>query len=177
MKTTHRNAAHVKRQLQALQSNPVARAVYNSRKAQAEQEQTQAAAEFEARILRDVRGLQLDAGVHTWTSNDASRMVNLAGRLVFIVAHAAIEAGVSADNPDVRIMRGMSEALGDLVDHLDDLERHRRSIQSGLAAIDRLMPFCAAMDLLKGSWKLDEMLNATRQMTTRDVEMAMGVAA
>ena len=176
MKTKHRIASRAKRQMMALQNNPVARAVYNSTRAQQAQHQADAAADLEAKILSDVRGLQIDAGLHSWTGHDASKMVNLAGRLVFIVAHAAIEAGINADHPDVRIMRGMSEALGDLVDHLDDVERYRRSVQSGLAAIDRLMPHCAAMDLLAGSWKLDEMLHTTRRMTTRDVELAMGVA-
>ena len=177
MKTAHRQASQAKRQMQALQSNPIAIAVARSRHAARAHRQAQAEQELAERITRDVRGLQIDAGVHAWTGQDASRMVNLGGRLLYIVAHAAVAAGVPADHVDLRIMRGMSEALGDLVDNLDDVERHRGSIQSGLGAIGRLLPQCAAFDLLAGSYDLDEKLHTTRGMSTNDVRQAMGIAA
>lgn len=170
MRTAHRQASHAKRQMMALQNNPIARAVARSRQTEAEQD-------LADRITRDVRGLQIDAGVHAWTGQDASRMINLGGRLLYIVAHAAVAAGVPHDHVDLRIMRGMSEALGDLVDNLDDVERHRGSIQSGLGAIGRLLPQCAAFDLLAGSYDLDEKLHTTRGMSTKDVRHAMGIAA
>ena len=144
---------------------------------QQEQDRQQAERDFFAAVQRDVRGLQIDAGLHCWTGNNAGTMVNTCGRLLYIVAFAANDAGVSHDHPDLRIMRGMSEALGDLADDLDAIERHRASIQSGLAAIDRLMPLCSLAALLEGSYELEQRLNSVRGMGTNDVRELIGVAA
>lgn len=141
------------------------------------QDRQQAERDFFAAVQRDVRGLQIDAGLHCWTGNNAGTMVNICGRLLYIVAFAANAAGVSPDHPDMRIMRGMSEALGDLADDLDAIERHRASIQSGLAAIDRLMPLCSLAALLEGSYELELRLNSVRGMGTNDVRELIGVAA
>ena len=141
------------------------------------QDRQQAERDFFAAVQRDVRGLQIDAGLHCWTGNNAGTMVNTCGRLLYIVAFAANAAGVSPDHPDMRIMRGMSEALGDLADDLPAIERHRGSIQSGLGAIDRLLPVCTLGALLEGSHELEQRLDATRGMGTQDVRELMGMAA
>jgi hypothetical protein len=130
-----------------------------------------------ALIMRDLRGLQIDAGIHTWTGNDGAKMVNLAGRLCFITAFSAQRAGFQADHPDVRIVRGMAEALGDMAADLDNVERYRPVIQSGLAAIDRLFNQCDPLDMVLGSRELDMMLATSRGMGTADVRKAMGVEA
>ena len=129
-----------------------------------------------ALIKQDLRGLQIDAGIHTWTGNDGATMVNLAGRLCFITAFAAQRAGFQADHPDVRIVRGMAEALADLAADLDNVERYRPAIQSGLAAIDRLMPQCNELDVVLGCKELDTIL-AVKDLSTADVRFAMGVEA
>ena len=129
-----------------------------------------------ALIKQDLRGLQIDAGIHTWTGNDGETMVNLAGRLCFITAFAAQRAGFQADHPDVRIVRGMAEALADLAADLDNVERYRPAIQSGLAAIDRLMPQCDELDVVLGCKELDTIL-AVKDLGTADVRFAMGVEA
>lgn len=144
---------------------------------QQEQDRQQAERDFFAAVQRDVRGLQIDAGLHCWTGNNASTMVNTCGRLLYIVAFAANAAGVSTDHPDLRIMRGMSEALGDLAEDLHTMERHRASIQSGLGAIDRLLPLCTLGALLDGSYELDQRLNSVRGMGTQDVRELMGAQA
>lgn len=144
---------------------------------QQEQDRQQAERDFFAAVQRDVRGLQIDAGLHCWTGNNASTMVNTCGRLLYIVAFAANTAGVSHDHPDLRIMRGMSEALGDLADDLHAIERHRGSIQSGLGAIDRLLPLCTLGALLEGSYELEQRLNSVRGMGTNDVRELIGIAA
>ncbi len=141
------------------------------------QDRQQAERDFFAAVQRDVRGLQIDAGLHCWTGNNAGTMVNTCGRLLYIVAFAANAAGVSPDHPDLRIMRGMSEALGDLADDLDAIERHRASIQSGLAAIDRLLPLCSLAALLEGSYELELRLNSVRGMGTNDVRELIGATA
>lgn len=144
---------------------------------QQEQEREQAEREFFAAVQRDVRGLQIDAGLHCWAGNDASTLVNKCGRLLYIVAFAAKEAGLPEHHPDFRILRGTSEALGDLAEDLSAIERHRASIQSGMAAIDRLLPLCTLGALLEGSYELDNMLNSVRGMGTQDVRELVGVAA
>ena len=125
-------------------------------------------------IKQDLRGLQIDAGIHTWTGNDGAKMVNLAGRLCYITAFAAQRAGFQADHPDVRIVRGMAEALADMAADLDNVERYRPAIQSGLAAIDRLMPECNELDVVLGCKELDTIL-AVKDLGTADVRLAMGV--
>lgn len=144
---------------------------------QQEEDRKEAELKFFAAVQRDVRGLQIDAGLHCWTGNNASTMVNSCGRLLYIVAFAATDAGVSHDHPDLRIMRGMSEALGDLADDLHAIERHRSSIQSGLGAIDRLLPLCTLGALLEGSYELEQRLNSVRGMGTQDVRELIGLAA
>lgn len=129
-----------------------------------------------ALIKQDLRGLQIDAGIHTWTGNDGAKMVTLTGRLCYITAFAAQRAGYQADHPDVRIVRGMAEALADLAADLDNVERYRPSIQSGLAAIDRLMPQCDDLDIVLGCHELDTIL-AVKDLGTADVRMAMGISA
>ena len=129
-----------------------------------------------ALIKQDLRGLQIDAGIHTWTGNDGAKMVTLTGRLCYITAFAAQRAGYQADHPDVRIVRGMAEALADLAADLDNVERYRSSIQSGLAAIDRLMPQCDDLDIVLGCHELDTIL-AVKDLGTADVRMAMGISA
>lgn len=128
-------------------------------------------------IQKDVRGLQIDAGLHSWTGNDASTMTNLAGRLCFLVAFAAGEAGFTADHPDMRIVRGLSEALADLAANLSDVERYRASIQSGLAAIDRLLPQCDDIALALAAQELDRLLTSTQGLGTEAIRQAMGITA
>ena len=144
---------------------------------QQDEEQQKAERDFFLKVQRDVRGLQIDAGLHCWTGNNASTMVNTCGRLLYIVAFATQDAGVSPDHPDLRIMRGMSEALGDLAGDLHAIERHRASIQSGLGAIDRLLPVCTLGALLEGSYELEQRLNSVRGLGTQDVRALMGVEA
>lgn len=144
---------------------------------QQDQNRELAERDFLDKVQRDVRGLQIDAGLHCWTGNNASTMVNTCGRLLYIVAFAARAAGVSHDYPDLRILRGMSEALGDLAGDLHAIERHRASIQSGLSAIDRLLPLCTLGALLEGAHELEQRLNSVRGMGTQDVRELTGVGA
>ena len=144
-----------------------------ARRALAEKEATEAG--LRELITRDLRGLQIDAGIHAWMGNDGSNLVNLAGRLLYISCFAAHRAGFDADHPDMRILRGMSCALADLAENVGAIELHRAALQSGLAAIDRLLPYCDDMALLQGAAELDGMLASARGMGTADVRRAMGV--
>ena len=127
-----------------------------------------AAAILRAGIRRDVADLKTTAELQAWTGADASKLVNSAGRMMWMVAGAAVACGVSDDSPDVRIIRGMGEALGDL--NADGrLEHHRPAIQSGLLAIERLLPKCSDWALGTAALKLDELLKAGKGMGTADL--------
>jgi hypothetical protein len=128
-----------------------------------------------ALIIKDLRGLQIDAGLHAWTGQDGANMCNLAGRLCFIAAAAGSASGVDADSPDMRIVRGMAEALGDLAADLESIELHRASLQSGLAAVDRILAKCTVVNVALASRRLDELL-FEGSMGTADIREAMGVA-
>lgn len=94
-------------------------------------------------IHRDLKRLQQTAELQAWGSEHAPRLVTDCVKLLFVVAFGVQElgefAGFSTEHPDIRIMRGMASALGDLAARPQDLEQHRAAIQSGLAAAERVM--------------------------------------
>ena len=127
-----------------------------------------AAAILRAGIRRDVAELKTSAELHAWTGSDAARLVNSAGRMMWIVAGSAVACGEPDDSPDIRIIRGMGEALGDL--NADGrLEFHRPTIQSGLMAIERPLPKCSDWALGTAALKLDELLKTGQGMGTADL--------
>lgn len=140
-------------------------------------DQQEAEQTLRAAIRADVRGLQIDAGIHTYTGDNAANMINLTGRLCFITAAAGCAAGFGEDHPDMRIVRGLAECLGDLAADHGSLERHRASLQSGLAAIDRLLPECDDIALACAADRLETLLASTAGMGTSDVRDAMRLAA
>jgi hypothetical protein len=127
-----------------------------------------AAAILRAGIRRQVLELKTAADLQAWDGANAARLVNSAGRMVFVVAHAATACGVGADEPDSRIVRGMAEAVGDLAAD-GDMERHRPAIQAGLLAIDRLLPRCNDWALGLGAQELERLLASTAGMGTADI--------
>jgi hypothetical protein len=127
-------------------------------------------ATLRAAIQRDVQRLRNDAGLHAWVGNNATDTLDNAGRLLWITLHAATQAGITADAPDVRILMGMGNALGDMRERGDPLDRHRAAIQSGLLAIDRLLPACKEVDLLLASAELNTLISQTRGMGTEDLQ-------
>lgn len=120
-------------------------------------------------IRQDVRSLQIRAGIHSFTGQDAYNLLNLSGRLCFITLAAAASAGFDADHPDMRIVRGMAEAMGDLRADTLKIERHRPSIQSGLAAIDRLLVDCDDIALIFAAAHLDDLLSRPQGVGTDDI--------
>lgn len=145
------------------------------------QERAEAFARAEAslrgKIAADVAALQLSAGLHAWTGNDGAVMVNKAGRLCYVVAYAANQAGIDTDCLDVRILRGMAGSLADLAADLENIDRHRVGIQSGLQAIGRLLPHCDDLVLLAGAASLEARLASSSGMGTADVDEALGAGS
>lgn len=140
---------------------------------------TQAQFETDLRhqIRADVHGLQIDAGIHSFTGNSADHLIDRSGRLCIITLSAATAAGYHQDHADMRIVRGMAEALGDLRARPKDIERHRRSIQSGLAAIDRLLLECDDLALAYAASELDRLLARPEGVGTADMQAILGVTA
>lgn len=135
-----------------------------------------AAAILRAGIRRDVADLKTTAELQAWTGADAAKLVNSAGRMMWMVAGAAVACGVDEDSPDVRITRGMGEALGDLAAD-GRLEYHRPAIQSGLLALERLLPKCSDWALGTAALKLDELLATTAGMGTSDLRNLLDTAS
>lgn len=133
----------------------------------------QAEVNVRAQILTDIRSLAVDAAIHAWNGEDAPPMINKAGRLLYVVAFAADQAGVDAEHPDMRILRGTAGALEAFAADQQHVDRYRASLQSGLAAINRLLPRCNDMHLLLGAAALEGKLD----LMTAPVREAMGVAA
>lgn len=125
-----------------------------------------------ARIAHDVAALLRGASLHAWTGQHAANTTNLAGRIVYIVAHACGLAGIR-EGADVNILRGAASALGDLQAHPEQLELHRGAIQSGLTACTRLLPSLTELQLAHGAQTLDGLLQRTEGMSTGDVERAL----
>ena len=77
-----------------------------------------------SRIEADIQRLRTDTGLQAYIGEDAARVANMAGRLVYIVCHAAGVHGLS-ETPEARILAGTANALGDIAETPAELERQR----------------------------------------------------
>lgn len=94
--------------------------------------------------------LKSQAELQAWAGHQVDAFVKQACVLLFSVAYAHMicrefpdakaHGRLETSTPDARIMRGMASALEDLAARPDDLETHRPAIQSGLLAIERVIP-------------------------------------
>lgn len=80
------------------------------------------------------------AGLQAVVGTSSEKLTEHAGKLLFAVARACESCRISKTDPDVRILRGMAGALELLARFPATLEDHRPAIQSGLDAIERLLP-------------------------------------
>ena len=128
-----------------------------------------------SRIEEDIQRLRTAVGLQAYIGEDAARVANMAGRLVYIVCHAAGVHGLG-ETPEARILAGTANALADLAQDPDSIEAQRGAIVSGLAAIDRLMPSLHPLSMAAGALELDQLLAQTGSMGTNDVRKALGMA-
>ena len=119
-------------------------------------------------VRADLARVLASAELHAWAGNNPAKLLNDSGRMVYIVLGAAEATGHTTAEPDVRIILGMGEALGDL-QHDQDIERHRPAIQSGILAVGRLLPTLDAMALAHAALQLNQMLNTPAGMGTADL--------
>lgn len=142
--------------------HPVAAAMARAQRAEFRQRVREA-------ITADVAHLQGMAEMQAWMGEHRANLINTAGRLVFIVLGAAQRGGLTNDEPDVRIALGMGSALGDLGED-GRLDHHRPAIQSGLMAIERLLPRVDAMHMADAADELDRLLGMGTGMGTADLK-------
>lgn len=124
-------------------------------------------------IMQDLAKLRTGAGLHAFMGADAAALINLSGRLIFITAYALGKYDLEELPPEARILLGAANALGDLADRPQDVDKHRGAIKSGLAAIDRLLPELSEWALAEGALKLDAMLKSPHGLTVGDITKAM----
>lgn len=120
------------------------------------------------RIRRDLDLLLLDAQIHVLFGAHWPNLLNLTGRLVYITLGAAAAQRITTDDPDMRILLGTGEALGDLR-HDHRLEQHRPALISGLFAVERLLPQLRDLDLAASALEVDAKLAGPLGIGTRDL--------
>lgn len=125
-----------------------------------------------SQVSRSITELATSAGLHGMIGDNTPMLLNQAGRLCFIVCHAASACGFS-ESPEVRILRGTAESLGDVNANPESLHRLRGSINSGVVAAQRILPKLDEFALAMASLELDAMLAAGRGMGTHDIERAL----
>ena len=127
-------------------------------------------------IERKIERLRTGSAIHAYTGANAAMVANLAGRLVYIVCHAAGLHGLG-ETPEASILVGTANALADIAETPAELERQRGAVIAGLQAIDRLMPKLHTFSLAAGSMELDNLLRTANGMGTSDVQRALGMQA
>ena len=127
-----------------------------------------------SRIEADIQRLRTDTGLQAYMGDDAARVANMAGRLVYIVCHAAGLHGLG-ETPEARILAGTANALADIAETPAELNHQRGAVIAGLQAIDRLMPKLHTFSLAAGSLELDNLLHSANGMGTADVRKALGM--
>lgn len=120
-------------------------------------------------ILATIATLRTTMGLQAYMGQDVSAIAHSAGRLFFIVAHAANAAGYG-NSPEGSIILGAASALGDVVEIPGRLEQQRGAIISGLAAVDRLLPKLTALQLADGAFAFEGLLKDTAELRTTDLQ-------
>ena len=131
-----------------------------------------AQAVLRSRIEDDIAALKTGAALHAYTGSNVPALCNLAGRLIFIVCHAAQVHGLE-QSPEARILASTANALGDLNECPEIIEKQRASIVAGLAAIDRIMPRLHTYSLADGALLLEELLSSGAGIKTSDIARAL----
>lgn len=126
------------------------------------------------RIESDIQRLRTDAGLQVFMGDDAARIASMAGRLVYIVSFAAGLHNLG-NTPEASILAGTANALADIANTPEELDRQRGAVIAGLSAIDRLMPKLHTLSLASGAMELDRLVNNTEGMGPKEVRQALGM--
>lgn len=100
----------------------------------------------------------VSAGIHAFIGEDSKALTQRAGRVIYAIVAGCEQAGISDDDPDVRILHDAGRAILELRGQTEIGDQHRKRIVSGLAAGERLFPRLdpaavrdAALELAKAS--------------------------
>lgn len=124
-------------------------------------------------IRASIAILRTDAELQALAGDSAARLVRDTGMLLYAVSSAIELCRIPAEHPDVRVLRGTTQAVGELAEHLGRLELHRPAIISGLAAMERLIPFLAVEALGAGLMECDERIRSTG-FGTKEIHAKLG---
>lgn len=91
-------------------------------------------------IANEWRHVSLEAQMLAMCSLDSDKLVNKAGRMLFVVLGACITEGVSHEDPNVRILRGAVNAVHDQAGEKEIPRLRRQSIVIGLQTAAALIP-------------------------------------
>lgn len=133
-----------------------------------------AEAVIRVRIEADIQRLRTDAGLQAFMGDDAARIASMAGRLVYIVSFAAGLHNLG-NTPEASILAGTANALADIANTPEELDRQRGAVIAGLSAIDRLMPKLHTLSLAAGAMEMDRLVNNTEGMGPKEVRQALGM--
>ena len=126
-------------------------------------------------IWESIAILRTDAELQALAGDSAACLVRDTGMLLYAVASAIELCRIPAEHPDVRVLRGTTQAIGELAEHLGRLELHRPAILSGLAAMERLIPFLAVEALGAGLMECDERIKSAG-FWTKEIHAKLGKA-
>lgn len=79
------------------------------------------------------------------------------------------------DTPEASILAGTANALADIANTPEELDRQRGAVIAGLSAIGRLMPRLHTLSLAAGAMELDRLVNNTEGMGPKEVRQALGM--
>lgn len=111
------------------------------------------------------------ASIHALIGDDSDKMVNQAGRVLFVVLGAAGAHKISAETPEIRIIRGAVGAIYDQVG-LDMIPADRRaSIVRGLEVASELIKLLPSKALTDSACDLELKLRRGDVMMSDFTEM------
>lgn len=96
--------------------------------------------------------------IHALIGEDSDKMVNGADRVMYVVLGACAAQGIDPDTPDIRIIRGATNALIDQAEEPVITPERRAGIVSGLEACDRLLPELTQRSLAEAAVELHVLL-------------------
>lgn len=153
----------MKRKRDPLYSNPVSQAVVRRK------------------VMASLTRLKRDCELQAYMGSRVPEMVSDACMTLYAVAYAhmicrtnpKLRHKLAATSADARIMRGLAGALQDLANHPDQLELHRPAIQSGLAAIERVLPDLEPLAIGVGMVKCKAAI-ARNGISAADIQQMLG---
>lgn len=96
--------------------------------------------------------------IHALIGEDSDKLVSGAGTVFYVVLGACAAASLDHEEPDLRVLRGAVNALGEQAGEPEVQEARRAAIVSGLHACDRLLPRLTQRALADAALDLDRRL-------------------